>query len=361
VATALRPDNPAQAASFETGASNAQADAARQTPTSTVRALAVVVCHEPQRADLAALVGALLPSTNFGVVLVDNSESEVGRVTVAAVGRHCGLEIFCNERNLGVAEAQNIGIRRARQLNYTHVLLLDQDSALDGLSADRMLSAFWVLRLSGRRVAALGPSVVDPRTKAAVDFVRLGRLRMKRLPRTSEPVSCDMLISSGCLIALDAIDEAGMMDSELFIDYVDMEWCARARAAGYEVFGLPDVTMNHTIGEASVRVAGRSLAVHTPVRSYYLVRNALLFARKPHLSLRWRLHLIYRAVGHLVLFSLFFPKRLERIRWMALGVWDGLAGRAGRLGGSGGLGRSRRDSTAADLGAARRWRLRRRS
>lgn len=175
-----------------------------------------------------------------------------------------------------------------------------------------------------------------------MDFVRLGRLRMKRLARSTEPVSCDMLISSGCLIAIDALAEIGLMDAALFIDYVDMEWCTRARKAGYEVVGLPDVTMSHRLGEGQVRVAGRDISVHTPMRSYYLVRNALLFARKAHLNWRWRAHLVYRAVGHLALFSLLLPDRLERTRWMLLGALDGVLGRSGRLGGKDGLGRSHR-------------------
>jgi rhamnosyltransferase len=151
-----------------------------------------------------------------------------------------------------------------------------------------------------------------------------------------------MLISSGCLISLDAIAEVGQMDGDLFIDYVDMEWCTRARRAGYEVMGLPDITMTHRLGEGCVRVAGRQISVHTPTRSYYLVRNALLFARKPHLTLRWRAHLVYRAAGHLGLFSVLLPKRMERLRWMLLGVWHGVLGRAGRVGGPDGLGRAHR-------------------
>jgi rhamnosyltransferase len=194
-----------------------------------VQVLAVIVCHEPELHVLDTLVAQLRDSRKLSVVLIDNSETAAGMQLVEAVAGHHRVELVQNGRNLGVAEAQNIGIARAQVAGCTHVLLLDQDSALDAINVDRMLAAFWVLRLSGRRIAALGPSVVDPDTKLPMDFVRLGRLRMKRLPRTTDPVSCDMLISSGCLIALDALAEVGPMDAALFIDYVDMEWCTRAR------------------------------------------------------------------------------------------------------------------------------------
>jgi rhamnosyltransferase len=314
--------------------------------TAAVQVLAVIVCHEPQLEGLYGLVEKLCTTPKVSVVLVDNSEAQTGVETVAAVALDRNVELVQNGRNLGVAQAQNIGIARARSTGCTHVLLLDQDSALDGVNVERMLAAFWLLRLSGRKIAALGPSVVDPETMLPMDFVRLGRLRMKRLARTNEPVSCDMLISSGCLIAMDALAQVGPMDDGLFIDYVDMEWCTRARSTGYEVVGLPDVTMLHRLGECSMRVAGREVSVHTPTRSYYLVRNALLFARKAHLSWRWRAHLVYRAAGHVALFSMLLPNRVERTKWMLLGGWHGLIGRSGRLGGQDGLGRARRQELA---------------
>jgi rhamnosyltransferase len=309
--------------------------------------LGVIVCHEPELETLNALVAQLRGSPKLSIVLIDNSETAAGVQLVAAVAADHRVDLVQNGRNLGVAEAQNIGIARAHAAGCTHVLLLDQDSALDAVNVDRMLAVFWVLRLSGRKIAALGPSVVDPDSKLPMDFVRLGRLRMKRLPRSTGPVSCDMLISSGCLIALDALAEVGPMDGGLFIDYVDMEWCTRARKASYEVVGLPDVTMLHRLGDCSMRVAGRDISVHSPMRSYYLVRNALLFARKPHLSLRWRLHLVYRAAGHIALFSVLLPRRVERFRWMLLGVWHGTRGRSGRVGGPDGLGRSHRTQASS--------------
>ncbi len=323
-----------------------------------VQVLAVIVCHEPEERSLAELVSQLRGSAKIAVLLVDNSETDLGVAAVSAVSTQCDSALARNGRNLGVAEAQNLGIHRAEELGCTHVLLLDQDSLLDAISVERMLSAFWLLRLSGRKIAALGPSVVNPSTMLPMDFVRLGRLRMKRLPRTTDPVSCDMLISSGCLIAMDALAEVGPMDDGLFIDYVDMEWCTRARSAGYEVVGLSDVTMLHRLGECSMRVAGREISVHTPMRSYYLVRNALLFARKPHLSWRWRAHLVYRAAGHLAMFSVLFPDRAERTRWMLVGAWHGLLGRGGRVGGKDGLGRTHkksRDSANVQRAPARRF------
>ena len=106
-----------------------------------------------------------------------------------------------------------------------------------------------------------------------------------------------------------------------------------ARRAGYEVLGLPDITMQHHVGKRSMCVAVRSIAVHAPFRSCYLVRNALLLARKPHLGQRWRMHFVCRAFGHLMLLTFLVPGGGQRLAWMLRSFRDGVLGCGGLLGG----------------------------
>jgi rhamnosyltransferase len=310
---------------------------ARLTGLADVRVLATIVSYEPERDGLAQLVDTLC-AQGIEVLVVDNSESETGRVSAQAVAQAYGAVYVGNPFNIGVAAAQNVGLRTARKRGFSHVLLLDQDSTLRVDTVERLIAAFVGLRDAGEPVAAVGPSFVDPRSGYEAPFARLRHVRMIKLrPSVGRPVACDLLISSGCLICLDAVDRVGPLDASLFIDYVDVEWCVRAQSAGYKVFGVAEATMEHTIGDDSITVLGRVIALHSPVRNYYFIRNALLFARKPYLTLRWRLHLLYRVAAQLALFGALCPDRLRRSGWMLRGLWDGLLGRSGRLGGPAGL------------------------
>lgn len=301
------------------------------------RVIAVIVSHDPDRDALIAVLESLAAS-GACVLVVDNSESEAGCARVQAIAAAHGAEALCNPRNLGVAEAQNIGLRLARERGFTHALLLDQDSVLEADTVAQLVGAFHALRRAGQPVAAVGASFVDSRSGFHYPFVRLRHVRTGRIwPQPGEVVECDLLISSGCLIGLDVVSQVGEMDGGFFIDYVDIEWCVRARAAGYKVFGVADARMHHTIGERTVRVLGRLFNLHGAVRHYYFSRNALLFARKPYLSARWRLHLAYRVLGQLVLFGVLAKGRRERLPWLLRGLWDGVLGRTGRLGGPDGL------------------------
>ena len=302
-----------------------------------VRVLATIVSYEPERDGLAQLVGTL-SSQGIDVLIVDNSESEAGRVSAHAVAQAFAVGYIGNPFNIGVAAAQNVGLRTARKGGFTHVLLLDQDSSMQMQIVDQLVAAFVSLQDAGHAVAAVGPSLIDPRSGHRAPFPRLRHVRMeKRVPQPGECVECDVLISSGCLISLAAVDRVGLLDEGLFIDYVDFEWCVRAQSRGFKVFGVADAVLSHTIGDSPIRVLGRVISLHAPLRNYYFIRNGLLFLRKPYLSLRWRAHLLYRVAAQFVLFGCLCPQRLQRIGWMLRGLKDGLLGRTGRLGGPAGL------------------------
>lgn len=300
--------------------------------------LAVVVCYYPNLQAVVALVERLLSAGRADVLLIDNTESPEACAQLRRAVEGLDVELKCRGTNFGVADAHNYGLRRARQRGNEAVLLLDQDTVVQEDTLDRLLEAYRQLKNRGERVAGVGAAFVDPRNGFAFPFVRLSRVRMKRIDtRAGSPVPCDLLISSGSLIPIEAVDAVGEMDESLFIDYVDMEWCARARALGWKVFGVPAARMQHTIGDRTMRILGRVIAVHAPQRQYYLIRNALLFARKPYLPVNWRVHLGYRAVTQFVLFGLLCAPRLPRLHWLARGLWDGVRGRSGRLGGPQGL------------------------
>lgn len=296
------------------------------------RRLACVVTYRPDIPQLLALIGAVEAARGFEVALIDNSDSAHWhrQLTDLATARDCRL--IANRENRGIAHAHNQAIDLARRCGFARLLLLDQDSHISAASIERLNRELDRLTRAGRRVAAVGPRHVDCKDGTDLPFVRLtSALGMKPVRDAGPTVACDVLISSGCLFPVAQFDEIGPFDTQFFIDYVDIEWCSRARAKGFELHGVPASHMEHSIGEGVLRVLGRRLPVHAPQRQYYLVRNALLFARKRQVPMRWRLHLLLRAFAHFAIFSTLCPPRLQRLRWLGRGLWDGMAGRSGKL------------------------------
>jgi len=67
----------------------------------------------------------------------------------------------------------------------------------------------------------------------------------------------------------------GLMDEDLFIDHVDSEWCFRAKAKGFQLFGVGGAAMTHALGERRKEIwflRRRIVTLHKPFRYYYIFR-----------------------------------------------------------------------------------------
>jgi len=164
------------------------------------------------------------------------------------------------------------------------------------------------------------------------DFVRLhwwGISRCNEHP--GHPTAAvDYLISSGCLISLPALAAIGGMQEALFIDYVDIEWGLRARRLGWTLHGVFPARMSHSLGPRIVRFLWRRLPLHSPQRHYFVVRNALWLYRDGALPLAWRLPHALRLSLRFTVYLLAGDARRERLKYVWMGIRDGLAGRMGK-------------------------------
>lgn len=74
------------------------------------------------------------------------------------------------------------------------------------------------------------------------------------------------------MVKKEAIDKAGLMFENYFLYYEEMDWCERIKRAGYQVWMRGDAVIYH---KESVTV-GKS----SPLKTYFMNRNRLLFARR---------------------------------------------------------------------------------
>ncbi|MDR3067880.1 MAG: glycosyltransferase family 2 protein [Cellulomonas sp.] len=309
---------------------------------SDVRVVAVVVSYQPETAALNRLVARLLPQVD-GLVLVDNGSDEtiVAHLTALVDGLADGpagpdVQLMPLGRNLGIGEAQNRGIDQARTTGATHVLLSDDDSLPASDMVERLVTALTEADPADR-VAAVGPVTVDPRTGSApLVFTDQGLAprRIGHLP-TDEGAQVDVafLIASGCLVDTRALDDVGLMNADLFIDHVDLEWGVRARRAGWTLRVVVGARLEHALGDTTRQVPGRSRAVHiqSPVRNYYTVRNTVHLVRTRFFHRAWRRGYRRWITRYIVYYLLAVPPRATRARLMARGLRDAWSGRLGPL------------------------------
>jgi rhamnosyltransferase len=276
--------------------------------------IAVVVTYNPDWALLREQTRRLLPQVRC-VIWVDNASQQ----SPAPLAAELGVGFVALPRNQGIAYAHNHGVQLALAQGASYVLLMDHDS----LPEPDMVNQLGVVMLQQPDAAAVGPKYVDPRSETpCFPFVWIEGLKLQRLRRqdAEASVKVDHLIASGCLIRAEAWRSVGAMSEPLFIDFVDVEWCLRARAQGWHLYGVWNAGMLHTIGHDTAQHWGRNFRIHSPLRHYYHIRNGVYLYRQSWIPWNWRV-----VSGWRMMLKIGFYLLLGQNRWAyARSTWQGL-------------------------------------
>ena len=279
----------------------------------------VVILFNPDVEHVNALINAFT-APEWNIVLVDNSfertqYSDSRNVTYI----HC-------PSNVGIAQAQNIGLKRLFDNDVEHAFLLDQDSLFSPDIAHELLRQFLQLEKE-HSIAAIGPSIYCQFSEC----VDKGVLQKgKQVSNTLKEVK--QIIASGMLISRYAFNKVGGKESTLFIDGVDHEWCWRARAKGMLIYQSLSACMPHRQGDDRVKVCGVTFKQGAPVRLYYQFRNVLILARRRYVPLYWKVRHVCAIPLRYIVNRYCFTQGKERGRFMREGIKDGFLHRTGPLG-----------------------------
>lgn len=308
------------------------------TEQSSERVFAVVVTYLAQVEALTCLLTRLVPQVER-VLVVDNSPED--DITVPSLCGELGIptiELTRLGSNRGIAKALNVGIEAARSAGATHVLLSDQDSEPACDMVEGLLRAEADLRRHIARIGAIGSSFTSVNSGKLFPFhVRVkGRpLYGRRSASVEEPhVEAITLITSGTLVPMAVFDEVGLMREDFFIDCVDTEWCYRARARGFLLYGTAWATMVHRMGDATLQfwffgwIKGN---VHSPLRIYYQIRNLVRLQFNGYRGVRWRLRIIWSFTAIIYCHVFYGSARRASLRMALRGLCDGLRGRMGEF------------------------------
>lgn len=233
------------------------------------------------------------------LIVVDN-DSANGADTRLRAGLS-GATVLDTAQNLGFSGGCNVGIRRALKGGADLVLLVNSDVWLPPDCTDRLEQ----LLASDPAIGVVGPRLLsrsDPEhvLSLGISFSELsGRMRHEGhgrrfaslVPRDSRAVAG----ISGCvmLVRREVFERIGLLDEDYFFSFEDLDFCLRARQAGY----------HSAVAEGAVAYheGGASIGARSPSRVYFAARNHLLLARRATPPTN-RAHQFFRA-GCIVAFN----------------------------------------------------------
>jgi N-acetylglucosaminyl-diphospho-decaprenol L-rhamnosyltransferase len=206
------------------------------------------------------------------VFVVDNASADGSAEMVAT--EFPWVQLITAERNGGFAYGNNLALRVSRG---DAVMLLNPDTRVPNGAFGALLQR---LRANAR-VGVVGPKLLRPDgtmhlasrrsfptpSVAFYRFSGLSRLfpKSERFGRYNltfvepdVPLEVDSVCGACMLLRRDVIDEVGLLDERFFMYGEDLDWCLRAREAGWIVRYEPSIVVQHQHGAASRKRALRT-------------------------------------------------------------------------------------------------------
>lgn len=284
---------------------------------------AILVTYHPDSA-LPARLGRVAPQVG-AIVIVDNGSADAELRMLQEVAADPRVHLQLNLQNLGVARALNIGVQRAVSLGYSLALMLDQDTCVEADMVQTLLGIYGSFAGS-ERLALIGSNYRDVNKPAPDSY--------DPAPADASWIEAESVITSGTLLPLAAHADIGPFREEFFIDFVDTDYCFRAKAKGYSVIKSRQPLMSHAIGalrESRFLWFRRWTYNHSPDRRYYIARNNTVLLREygKYGRMRWVLKSLNRCFRLCKRVVLYEKSRTRKIAAIAEGWRDGVRGKMG--------------------------------
>lgn len=263
----------------------------------TAPTLSVVLISWKMRDLLERMLGTLLEhvrSVDFEVICVDNGSGDGTAEMVES--RFPRVHLIRNPENRGVAPARNQAIRAAKG-RYIAILDADLEFVEDSLGA--------LVRLMDERpdVGICGCRLVFPdgaTQKNAKRFPSPWALLSRRLPmlgaldggralaahemhdwdrESSREVQ--YLIGACQIVRREVFDQVGLLDEKIFYGPEDIDFCLRARMAGWKAWWLHSVRIIHHEQRVTKRNPLSALSLkHYMALLYFFRKHGLGYARE---------------------------------------------------------------------------------
>lgn len=224
----------------------------------------------------------------------------------------CGVTVIQDGINKGLGQALNLGVNAARAVGCKFVVLFDQDSTPSAGLISRLRDA---LTSVGPRTI-IAPKLIDDEADVCIEAVH------DTMSYEGQFNEVSRLATSGMFFELNNFGEMSEFSSDLFLDFVDFDWCWRMRSNGYRIYQIENIIMKHRLGFRQRRIGRFIYHIPAPFRHYFQFRDGLklLFRRSVPPSARLRYSFII--FPKLLLYPFLLDDGGRRFYWMILGLRD---------------------------------------
>lgn len=278
---------------------------------------AVIVLYEPILNMLTKTLDALMPQVDM-VCMVDNSNTD-NSLWFASLPSILYIPL---KKNIGIAAAQNLGIKELMRQGCSHILFSDQDSVMAENTVKQLYSAICDLQEKGISIATVGTAAINSRTGKRYPSRAIHKGMLEKNGRLYEEV--DYVRCSVSLTPVISLKAVGGMEEPLFIDGVDSEWCWRAAKHQLRTFIVDDAVIYHNLGLKDKKIGNKDITIPSSFRMYYQYRNYFKLISREYVPIRWKIKNGFKYLFKIPYYSLICTNRKQNFQQLCKGIKDGI-------------------------------------
>ena len=239
--------------------------------------LSIITINYNGLKDTCELIDTLpLNDETIEVIVVDNASTQDEATEIER--RYPQVKVIRNDKNLGFAGGNNLGIQAA---HGKYLFFINNDAILPQPSA---ISHLLTRLESSDQIGMVCPKIRFTWGKQLIQYAGYTPLSKITLRNKSigfgeqdngqydTPHPTPYAHGAAMMVKQEVIEKAGVMPECYFLYYEELDWSMMIRRAGYEIWYEPACTIFHKESQTTGQMS--------PLKTYYIIRNRLLFAQR---------------------------------------------------------------------------------
>lgn len=245
--------------------------------------LSIITINYNGLKDTCELIDTLpLEDESIEVIVIDNASTQDEATQIEQ--RYPQVKVIRSKENLGFSGGNNLGIQVA---HGKYLFFINNDTLLRCKMEDVRGKMFQPLidRLeSSPKIGAASPKIRFSWGDNPIQYA--GYTPLSSITMRNRAIGCGETDNgqyetphttpyahgAAMMVKREVIDKAGLMPECYFLYYEELDWSMIIRRAGYIIWYEPACTIFHKESQTTGQ--------NSPLRTYYMTRNRLLFAKR---------------------------------------------------------------------------------
>ena len=245
--------------------------------------LSIITINYNGLKDTCELIDTLpLEDESIEVIVVDNASKKDESTLIEQ--RYPQVIVIRSKENLGFAGGNNLGIQAA---HGKYLFFLNNDTLLRCKKEDvrsKMFQPLIVRLESSPKIGMTSPKIKFSWGDNLIQYA--GYTPLSKITLRNQSIGCGETDNgqydtphttpyahgAAMMVKREVIEKAGLMPECYFLYYEELDWSMMIRRAGYHIWYEPASTIFHKESQTTGQ--------NSPLRTYYITRNRLLFAKR---------------------------------------------------------------------------------